>query len=167
MTYLVKNSFTPREKRITQTSPAIQNNLATSSWTDIAYSEISFTPNSIDTYVQYEFICWVGKDGSSGSNIVNAQFKLLKNDGGGWVDYGENTEIFIGSQFDEKRVRSVLPIKFLLESWGNKEFSLKLQAKKLNGDVRFHKFIHFQDDGGNASDSEKYFYPSVSCQSVS
>lgn len=167
MTYLKKTSFSPKETQSVETSPSKQNNFTTSSWVDVTYSEISFIPSLLDTYILYENIFWMGKDGTSGDNKVNLKLRLMKNDGSGWVEFGGNTQVYIGSTHSDKRFQSMTPVRFLLESWGSTELSLKLQGRKVDGDIRLHATTHFYGDSGSvSSESDRLFFPQVICRSV-
>ena len=167
MTYLKKTSFSPKENRLIETSPSKQNNFSTSSWVDVDYSEISFTPSNLDSYILYEYIFYLGKDGTGGSNNVNIKLRLMKNDGSGWSEYGGNTQVYIGSTHSDRRHQSMTTLKFLLESWGSSELSFKLQGLKINGDIRFHASTYFYGDSGSVtSESERLFNPQVSCRAV-
>ena len=167
MTYLYKNSFSPKEKTAIETSPAKQNNFSSSSYTTIDYSEIAFKPtNSLDKHVIYEFSAWMGKDGgSSASNTVNLRFKLEKNDGSGWTDFGDNTEVLIGSTHSDRRMRSTVVVRFILDSWGTSEISLRLTGKLSSGDVRLHNLGTFSG-ATDDSDSGLFFNPHVKCYST-
>ena len=167
MTYLKQNANPFRSKEVSETSPAIQNNFTSNSWSDVNYSSIEYTPRSITDKVIYEFTFWYGKDGSSGNNIVNLHLKLLKNDGSGWVDFGDDTHIFLGSINNERRGRSVYTARFCLDSWGSSSLQLKLQGKRQSGDIRLHQFIHFYSASNtNEANADKFFYPSVICYSL-
>ena len=168
MTYLYENSFSPKEKTVIETSPAIQNNFNSGSYTTINYSEISFRPaNSLDKHVIYEYTAWIGKDGFSGGSttIVNLRFKLEKNDGSGWVDFGDNTEVLIGSSHGDRRMQSIVVVKFILNSWGNSELSLRLTGKLNTGDVRLHNLNTFEG-ASDDSDTGLFFNPHVKCYST-
>ena len=168
MTYLKSNANPLRLKEVLETSPAKQNNFSsTSTWYDVNYSSIEYTPRSITGKVIYEFNFWYGKDGSSGSNTINLNLKLLKNDGSGWADFGDDTHIFLGCVNDEKRSRSVYTARFCLDNWGPTTLQLKLQGKRESGDIRLHNFIYFYDDSNTTESSEDRFYnPSVICYSL-
>lgn len=174
MSFTTNNSFYEKLEFLQETSPSIQNNFSTSSFIDVTYSTIDYVPSSFTDYVEYQYAFYFSKDGSSGNNTVNIIAKLLYSDDGGssWADWGENTQVFIGSTTSNTRSRSICIIKFFLETsasgsrsaWtGNRK--LKLWGKKQSGDVRLHKLIEFRGDSGNVS-SNNFYYPTVQCKSI-
>tara|TARA_Y100000592_G_scaffold76799_1_gene120301 strand:+ start:666 stop:1172 length:507 start_codon:yes stop_codon:yes gene_type:complete len=167
MTYLYTNSFSPKEKTAIETSPAKQNNFSTSSYTTIDYSEIAFKPtNSLDKHVIYEYTAFMGKDGS-GSTTVNLMIKLEKNDGNGWADFGDNTEVLVGSTHGDRRMQSIVVVRFILDSWGTSEVSLRLSGKRVNGDIRLHNLNAFGgESGASFSGSDLFYYPHIKCYST-
>jgi len=174
MTFTTNNTFYEKLEFLQETSPSIQNNFSTSSFIDITYSEISYVPSTFADYVEYQYAFYFGKDGTSGNNTINIIAKLLYSDDGGssWTDWGENTQVFIGSDASNTRSRGICTIKFFLETaasgsrsaWvGNRK--LKLWGKRQSGDVRLHQLMEFRGDSGNVS-SNNFYYPSVQCKSI-
>lgn len=173
MTFLTINSFYEKEEILQETSPSIQNNFSTSSYIDLTYSEIEYNPAPFANYVEYSYMAFLSKDGS-GSNTVNLQCKLLYSDDGGssWSDWGDNTEIFIGSTTSNIRNRCLFNAKFFLETeasggraaWKSNR-KLKLWGKIRSGDVRLHQLIDFNDSTGTVS-GPHYYYPTVKCSSI-
>ena len=173
MTFLVNNTFYEKEEIIQEVSPSIQNNFNTSSYIDVTYSEIEYTPAPFSDYVEYSYLAFLSKDGS-GSNTVNLQCKLLYSDDGGssWTDWGDNTEIFVGSDTSNIRGRGLFNVKFFLETessgsraaWKSSR-KLKLWGKIRSGDVRLHQLIDFRDSTGTVSGTH-YYFPTVKCVSI-
>ena len=174
MTFTTNNTFYEKLEFLQETSPSIQNNFSTSSFIDITYSEIDYVPASFANYVEYQYSFYFCKNGSSGNNTVNIVAKLLYSDdeGSSWTDWGENTQVFIGSDASNTRSRGICTIKFFLETaasgsrsaWvGNRK--LKLWGKRQSGDVRLHQLMEFRGDSGNVS-SNNFYYPSVQCKSI-
>ena len=142
MTYLKNSLFYLKEKSLTETNPSIQNNFATSTWTDVNYSSIDYLPAQFSSFAIYEYIFWYGEDGHSASDVVNIRLKLLA-DGS---DYNENTECVLGHYIIDPsfKGRRIAQVRFCLDasSWTSSK-SLKLQGKKINGDIRLHlSLIH-------------------------
>ena len=174
MTFLVSNAFYEKEEILQETSPSIQNNFSTSSFTDVTYSTIDYIPSPFSKYVEYSYLTYLSKDGSGGSNIINITFKLIYSDDGGssWFDWGDNTSVYIGSNTDYIRNKGLFNIKFFLETaasgsrsaWsGNRK--LKLWGKKVSGDLRLHQLIEFRNETGQISGNH-YYYPTVKCASI-
>ena len=174
MTFLVNNAFYEKEEILQETSPSIQNNFSTSSFIDVTYSIIDYVPAPFSKYVEYSYLTYLAKDGSSGDNTINLIFKLIYSDDGGnsWFDWGENTSVFIGSDTSNIRNKGLFNIKFFLETaasgsrsaWaGNRK--LKLWGKKVSGDLRLHELIEFRNETGQISGSH-YYYPTVKCASI-
>ena len=164
MTFLKSNSFYLKEKIITETNPSIQNNFSTSSWLDINYSSIDYLPAPFSSFVVYEYSFWYGEDGQNGNDIVNIKAKLLS-DGS---DYNENTECVLGHYVISPsfKGRRIAQIKFCLDAsnWTSSK-SLKLQGRKINGDVRLHQLDDFYGSSGSESGNH-YYYPTVRCYSI-
>ena len=174
MTFLVNNTFYEKEEILQETSPSIQNNFSTSSFTDVTYSTIDYIPSSFSKYVEYSYLTYLSKDSSGGNNIINIIFKLIYSDDGGssWFDWGNNTQVFVGSTTDNIRNKGLFNIKFILETsasgsrsaWtGNRK--LKLWGKKVSGDLRLHQLMEFRNETGQISGSH-YYYPTVKCFSI-
>lgn len=176
MTFLASNAFYENIKIIQETSPSTQNNFTHNTWENINYSQIDYVPASFSEYVLYDFTFFYTKDGYTGSNQINLYTKLIYSDdnGSNWYDWGQNTQVFLGSNHANTRSRSSCSVKFLLDisssgsrsEWkGNRR--LRLQGKKLSSshDVGLHKLINFMDDSGVLS-GDQYFYPSVTCTSL-
>ena len=174
MSFTVNNTFYEKIEFLQETSPSIQNNFSTDSFITVTYSEIDYVPARFSDYVEYQYTFYFSKDGSSGSNAINIIVKLLYSDDGGssWTDWGENTQVFIGSISGNPRSRGLCTVRFFLETaasgsrsaWtGNRK--LKLWGKKQSGDVRLHKLIEFRGDSGNISGNNVY-YPTVQCKSI-
>ena len=113
MTFTVNNTFYEKIEFLQETSPSIQNNFGTSSFIDVTYSEIDYVPASFADYVEYQYTFYFAKDDSNAVNII---VKLLYSDDGGssWTDWGENTQVFIGSISGNPRSRGLCTVKFFL-----------------------------------------------------
>ena len=169
MTFLTKNSFYEKLKYEVENSPSEQE--LTTSWTDVLYSSINYLPSHFTKYVIYDFSVLSSR---SSSSRENAYFKLQYSDdnGNSWSDWGDNTQIFIGSKETTPRLGGTYDIKFCLKidssgsrsKWDN-ERVLKLQTKKANGTLTLHKLKEYRSGGSNVSGNH-FYSPTVLCYSI-
>ena len=173
MSYLPENTFFEKLKLIEETSPSSQSNFNNSTYIDIDYSTIDYQPSEFATLVEYDFNFLLNKGSSS---YVGLFIKLQYSDDNGntWQDWGSKTDIFIGSDEGNIRLRGSHIVRFFLDveasgsrsRWTNNR-KLKLQAKNLGSSYTavLNKLTDFYDDSGQVSGTW-YFYPKVSCRSL-
>ena len=170
MTYLKQNTFYEKEEIVQETSPIAQDNFSTS-WIDVNYSEIQYVPSHFSSYVCYEFSVFLRNITDNKGNIF---FKLQysDNNGSSWNDWGENTEVFIGSDSTNIRRIGLCTVKFFLETsssgdrifWKNNRH-LRLLGKR-TGPISLNDLGSFYDSGGSNSNTPHYYYPTVKCYSI-
>ena len=169
MTYLSANVFYEKIKYEVENSPSAQE--ITTSWADVTYSTISYLPASFSKYVIYDFSILGSR---SSSSRENAYFKLQYSDDNGtsWSDWGDNTQIFLGSKETTPRLGGIYDIKFCLKvdnsgsrsKWMN-ERVLKLQTKKANGTITLHQLKEYRS-GGSSVSGNHFYSPTVLCYSI-
>ena len=176
MTFTLRNTFYEKLHLVQETSPASQQSFSTT-YSDVDYSVIDYVPSRFSKYVEYSFIVHLSKDPSgSALNTVNLYFKLQysEDDGSTWNDWGDNTEIFIGSDTSNIRTRGIAPVKFYLDIaasgsrgiWkGNRKLKLQGKVKNTSSDCMLNKLVEFRGDGGVVTGTW-YYYPTVSCKSI-
>ena len=169
MTFLLKNVFYEKTKNEVENSPSMQS--VSTSWEDADYSTISYYPSTFSKYVIYDFSVSVRR-----STRTNAYFKLQYSDDGGssWSDWGDNTQIFMGSRTSNPRIGGTCDVKFCLKvdssgsrpKW-DKERILKLQVRRASGtSLDLHRLNEFRS-GGAAVSGDHFYSPTVICYSIS
>lgn len=165
MTYQIQSSFAENFKIITDTNISIQQ--LTTSYAYATGSQIDYVPSPSSSLVVYQYSVHLSQGGSSSE--LNAQFKLQYSDdnGGTFSDWGDNTEVYLGSAGTFMKSRTVVDIKFCLSAsgWDNTKRLRLVVLEDSGSTTALHQLDQdFQDDA-NLYEDQKYF-PSVSCYSV-
>ena len=171
MTFLKENCFYEKTKIIVEDNPTQQDFYSSNSgisfnFADVTYSFIDYIPSEFSKYVIYDFIFGC-KEFSSREPQLLLKLQYSEDEGSSWSDWGDNTEVFIGTTTNYTRLHRCRSIRFCLKVDGNTAVSrtkwqksrrLKLIGKPIyagSGDVG----IRIHETG--------YINPSVSCYSIS
>lgn len=166
MTYQIQSSFAENFKVLTDTS--VTKQVLTTTYALATGSVIDYVPSVSSAEVIFQYSVHLFADaGTSGEK--NAFFKLQYSDdqGSTWNDWGDNTEVYVGSSATVIRIRSVFDIKFCLDASGwTSTKRLRIVVKEDTGsDCALHQFDqNFLDDSN--SYANQHYWPSVSCYSV-
>jgi len=134
-------------------------------WTDLAGSEISYTPAVNSDYIIYEY-WFMRTKGDAGAINIRCKLVYSDDDGSSWSDWGNNTNTIFGSTKAEVQIRSLTNLRLCLNSWGNTSKKLKVQGSVIfsSSSTLLHKLDTFYDSSGLTGD--RYYKPFVTCYSV-
>lgn len=165
MTYQIQSSFAENFKILTDTSIAYQ--ALTQSYEFATGSQIDYVPAPSSSFVVYQYSVHLTQGGSSSE--INAQFKLQYSDDNGatYSDWGDNTEVYLGSAGTFMKSRTVVDIKFCLSAsgWSNTKRLRLVVLEDSGSTTALHQLDQAFQDATNTYQDQKYF-PSVSCYSV-
>ncbi len=169
MTYQIQSTFDENFKIIPNLNPSVFT--VTSSYTDVADSQIDYKPSPSASFIIYQFSCYIASsEDNSASNVeINSFFKLQYSDDNGetYQDWGDNTVCYIGSVATEVEQRSTVDLKWALNGsgWTNTK-RLRLQVKMDSGaSTVLNQLETFFDSSGELSSTNSY-NTSVSCYSI-
>jgi len=172
MAYLHINGTTERltNVSINQASTPITEQVATTSWADVTYSSITYTPTKDSQYVLYEFHTYMGVPFTN-DNECKGYFKFLYSDNSGstWSELS-NSRTFYGSNFNDSntmKLRGSVTITQLIPYWNNTARQFKLQVMTFT-DFHFglHRLSNFYGPSGAVTPNSHFARPFVMCASI-
>lgn len=170
MTFLKENVFFEKTKILVENNPTQQDFYSSNSgvsfnFADVTYSFIDYVPSQFSEFVIYDFV-FGNKDFSSREPHLLLKLQYSENEGSSWSDWGENTEVFVGTTSYYTRLLRCRSIRFCLKVEGNTSIGRskwqKSRRLKLIG-----KPVHSSSgDVGVRIHEAGYINPSVSCYSI-